>query len=503
MKLSKKAQKNADDLLAACKGSDVLCHPFTVGGRPAALVFLDGVADKAAIGEQVLKPLLGQTQPLCSDREVVSALFACEIKSQTEIGEAAAAMLAGDPALFIEGIATAFIVGVKKPPARAVMEPPTSVVIKGPREGFIEEIKTNLSLVRKRLTAKQLVVDWLTVGKYSHTKIAVVYLADVASKTCAEEIKMRIGGMKIDQVTDSSYLVPFLASGAPVKQVGQTEKPDVFAAKLCEGRVGILVDGSPIALTLPYMLLEDLQSAEDYYGGAARATFSRIIRLIAASVSVLLPGAYVAAQLFHLQTIPLKLFLSVAGAIRGIPLSPSLEMLLVLVIFELLTEASVRMPKYVGLALSVVGALVLGDTAVRAGLISTPAILIMAISGISLYTVPDLVGELSVLRLLTLVVAGIFGGYGVAVLGVGTAIFVLSVENYGTPLLAPFAPRITADLKDGMVKEGLLSQQRRPRALGVQNETRLIPFSERKEEKGRAVREGKDLRQTPKGGKRL
>jgi len=174
------------------------------------------------------------------------------------------------------------------------------------------------------------------------------------------------------------------------KQVGTTEKPDILAAKMLEGRIGIFVDGSPIALTLPYILVEDFQSVQDYLVSPYRATVSRLLRLVSLVIALLLPAYYVAAQLFKLQLLPLGLLMTISGNVRDLPLSPSLEMFFLMVILEILIEASVRMPKYVGLALSVVGALVLGDTAVKAGIVSSSAIIIVALSGIAAYTLPDL-----------------------------------------------------------------------------------------------------------------
>ena len=233
------------------------------------------------------------------------------------------------------------------------------------------------------------------------------------------------------------------------------------------------MDGSPIALTVPYLLVEDFQSSEDYFVPAYRATFTRLLRLFALLVAIYLPAFYVAAQLFKLQLLPVKLLLTIAGSIRDIPLSPSLEMLLVLLVLEVLNEASIRMPKYVGMALSVVGALVLGETAVSAGFVSTPAIIIVAFSGIGLYAVPNLIEETSVLRLAMLLAAGSVGTYGIVLLTALTLVYLVSTENFGVPLGAPFAPFIRRDLRDTFVKYNLLSLKERPTSLSSPNKRRL------------------------------
>ena len=312
------------------------------------------------------------------------------------------------------------------------------------------------------------------MGRRSQTAVAVCWLEGTSVQSAVDGVKEKLSAIDIDNVPDSSYLARFLSDRpySLVKQVGTTEKPDIFCAKIAEGRVGVIADGSPIALTLPYMLVEDFQSSEDYFVPAARATFTRFLRLFALLVAIYLPAFYIASQLFKLQLLPVKLLLTIAGSIQDIPLSPSLEMLLVLLVLEVLNEASIRMPKYVGMALSVVGALVLGETAVSAGFVSTPAIIIVAFSGIGLYAVPNLIEETSVLRLAMLLVAGSVGTYGILLLSGFVLTYLVSTENYGVPLAAPFAPLTRRDLRDALLKYNLASLKTRPAALGSPNRRR-------------------------------
>lgn len=313
--------------------------------------------------------------------------------------------------------------------------------------------------------------------------MSVVYLEGITDARIVEEIKERIAAVEIDGVPDSSYIAQFLAKKpySLFKQVGTTEKPDVFCAKLLEGRAGVLVDGSPIALTLPYMLSEDFQSAQDYFVSPYRATITRLLRLAAVCIALFLPAFYVAAQLFKLQLLPFALLMTISGGIQGIPLSPSLELFFLLVVLEILIEASVRMPKYVALALSVIGALVLGDTAVKAGLVSSPAIIIVALSGIAAYTVPDLTGTLSVVRIAFVIVAGSIGTYGILLLTALILYYLLSSDGYGTPLLAPFSPLIRRDLKDSLLKTDIYSLRSRPAVFRGKNKTRLKVRNRRKD----------------------
>lgn len=474
MKTAPVLEKNVNFLKKTLRGSDILYRAFSVAKKPAVLVFLDGLTDKTALSKEVIGPLTA-LRSFSGAETVKKTATALEWSKSSDLTGISGKILEGEAALFVEGFPEAYLFSCKKYPVRAVEESPTTVVVKGPREGFVEDLKTNLSLLRRRLHTGDLVIESRTVGKYSQNKVAVVYLSGVAEKKVADAVLKKIESVNVDGVPDSSYIAKYLSERpvSLIKQVGQTEKPDVFSAKILEGRVGIFVDGSPIALTVPYLLVEDLQNPEDYFNSVYRAVFSRLLRLGGLLISVLLPALYVTAQLYMLQLIPFKLLVTVVNSIRGIPLSPSLEMLAVLLIFEVLNEASVRMPKYVGMALSVVGALVLGDTAVRAGLVSTPAVLIMALSGICLYTVPDLADVTSVLRLASLIVAGTLGGYGLIISGAFLLVYLSDRESFGTPVLAPYAPRVKEDLKDGFVKTPFFTQEKRPRAIGSRNIRRL------------------------------
>ncbi|MBR2323470.1 MAG: spore germination protein [Clostridia bacterium] len=375
----------------------------------------------------------------------------------------------------LEGCEFYTLISTKKWAMRPVQEPPTSAVVKGPREGFVEDFLTNISMVKRRLKTPSLKFSMLKIGRLTNTSVAVVYLDGIADKKVVDSIKSKLSAIDIDGIIDSAYLREHLKGRqfSIFKQIGDTEKPDVLTAKLLEGRVGIIVEGSPIVLTLPYLLIEDLQSADDYYTIPFNATFIRTIRYISVMLGVFMPGFYVATQLFHLQFIPLRFTLTIASSVKGIPLSPNLEMLFTLFVFELLNEASIRMPKYVGMALSVVGALVLGETAVNAGLISMPTILIMALSGIAVYTVPDQRNTLSILRLFILLLSGAFGIIGLILGALVLAVYLTTLSNYDIPYLAPFAPFVKNDIKDGLLKSPAVITNQRPQSFNNKNKRRL------------------------------
>ena len=468
-------EKNIKAVKDVLVSEDILVFEFkSLDGKRFAVIYADEIANKFLLGELVIKPLrdVKKDAPI---EEVKLLLASPELKDGSKIDDAVSAISNGDGVLFVDGEKDFFIVGLKAPPARAVSEPPTQVAVKGPREGFIEDIKTNIALVRKRLKSKDLVIKTLTSGERSETLIALVYLDGVCPKGLAERIQKEIEENSIDFIPDSSYISEFVEKRprSIFKSCGSSEKPDIFCAKVSEGRIGIIVDGSPIALTVPYMLVEDFQSVEDYYSCSYRATTLRILRLLAVAVGILLPAIYISAQLFKIQIIPFKLLLKISSSVAGLALSPSVEMFLTLFVLEVLTEASIRMPKYVGLALSVVGALVLGDTAVKAGVISTPAIIIIAFSAICLYAVPSLVETTATFRWIFLIVGGSIGPFGAVLLIAYLICYLVNEQSYGVPLVAPFAPLVKSDLYDAMVKANLYTLKERPKVLKSKQKVRL------------------------------
>ena len=242
---------------------------------------------------------------------------------------------------------------------------------------------------------------------------------------------------------------------------------------MLEGRVGILCEGSPIAITLPFILMEDLQSPDDYYQKEMRVSFIRIVRLLGVFLSVFLPGFYLATVMYHYKMIPLNLLITLLNATVNLPFGPFLEMVFILLLFEILYEANLRMPKYLGLALSIVGALILGDTAVKAGFVSPPSVMIIAISSITIYTTPNQSGQLSLLRFIFTVIGAVFSFYGIILGALMLALYLCNFESYGMPYMAPFAPTIDDDFKDAIFKKNITTMYNRPKSLKPKNIRRM------------------------------
>ena len=460
--------------------TDIVFFDFEYKNVCGFLIYVDSISDRENIGRLVLDPLSELTEGK-NPQEIAKGIFNANTQVEKNEDVVIEKILDGFTALFINGDENAILVDLKKFEVRAVAEPPTSNVVRGPREGFNESVRTNLSLIRRRIKNPNLCIESQTVGRQSKTSICICYLKNIADDNIINEVTKRVKKIDIDNIPDSSYISKLIVDNRSslFKQVGNTEKPDIFCAKLMEGRIGIIVDGSPIALTVPYLFWEDFQDSEDYYKSDYKANTDRILRVCSVLAAVLLPAIFVAAQLYHLEFIPLDFLLTIVNSVKAIPLSPSYEMFFTLIIFEVLNEASVRMPKYVGMALSVVGALVLGETAVSAGIVSSPTVLIMALSGICLYTVPELVDTMSLLRFLFLLMAGSFGAYGILIGMALLVAYLSSLENMGVSFLSPYSPLSIKDLKDGMVMDYVRNMKKRPVALkNHKNKTRIASYDD-------------------------
>lgn len=471
-----------DSFIKSNKSDDLVVRDFVALNTRAKLVFIDSLVNKQLIDSCVLAPLQKSKSKANSPTKIISEVISeCGATNKSTVTDIMQELVGGSCIIFFENFDSAICVPVPGYEKRAISEPPTSAVVKGPREGFTEDLQTNLSMLRRRLKTPSFVVKKMSIGTQTNTQIAVVYLSSVADNAIVAAVVKKLSNIKIDGIIDSFYIEEFLQEkkNSIFKQVGSTEKPDVAVAKLLEGRIGIVVDGSPIVITVPYIFIEDLQSGEDYYSQPARATFLRIIRVFGILIGILLPGFYVATQIFHYRLLPINFLISLLDSVQGLAFPPLIEILFVLFIFDILNEASVRMPKHLGMALSIIGALVLGDTAVQAGLVSPPSILVVAISGITIYTVPDQVGTMSLIRLGLTIIGGIAGYYGLLLAFVFLFWYMCGLQNFGSPYLAPYAPNISQDKKDALIKAPLKNLTTRPKSIPNHNKKRLVASKEK------------------------
>ncbi len=440
---------------------------YTLGGEEFSIFYIESLIDKQKYSASILAPIEKlvrkgtKSNNLKNEikQEIVSA---SSTEETTEAEDILNNILAGYVEIvFSDGAIDCPIFGAEK---RSIEEPPNSKVIKGPREGFVEDIFTNVGLVRKRLKTKELKIINEYVGEKSNTQVSIFYIKDVAKPEIVKEVREKIKQINIDAIIDSYYIESFLEENhfKFFRRVGNTEKPDIFCAKILEGRIGIIVDGSPVALTLPFVLFEDLQSAEDYYTIPVMASFTRIMRIVGLIFAILIPGIYVALQSYNYRIFPINFLITLLSSIEGLSIPPLVEILIVLFLFEVITEASVRMPNSLGMALSIIGALALGNTAVDAGIISPPSIVIVAVSSVAIYIIPDQISETRILRVVFTVIGGIVGLYGIVVGFIILTTFLCSINSFGVPYMTPLAPSIRKDKKDAFFKKPIQEMKSRP-----------------------------------------
>lgn len=473
--------KNAIDKLQAkfSPECNIDTRDLTIGTCAGRLFFVECLIDKKLLSNDIIKAILGAKNQLSGEvfDVLANSVLTLGKVERCDLDTAVKRVLTGFAVLAASSEKDYLAMPIQGWETRSITEPPTNSVLKGPREGFVEDLNINVSLVRRRLATPDLALKTITLGRKSQTKVVLIYLKSVASKKVISEIEGRLNSIDIDGITASYYVESLLRNNDSklFRQIGTTEKPDIATGKILEGRVCILVDGTPIALTVPYVFLEDIQSSDDYYMHPARATFIRMLRFFGILIAIMLPGIYVALESFHYRLLPIDFLISILSSIQGISFPPLLEILFVLFLFEILNEASVRMPKYLGMALSIIGALVLGDTAVQAGVITSPSIMIVAISGITIYILPDQAPITSLLRLAFTLAGGFAGFYGILLGIIFLSGYLVSISNFGAPLMAPFAPSIKADKKDALIKTSLNQMITRPKSFPNNNRIRQAP----------------------------
>lgn len=422
------------------------------------LFYSDGVVNSQIINDFIVRPLSKASRLVHSDHlldEVRQHLVQInEIKLSSAWPDIVQSVCYGDSILFVEGCSQALILNTKGFSLRSISEPENEKVLAGPREGFTEGIMLNLSLLRRRLRTHQLKMKMRSLGLLSQTSICICYMDNIVNKHILRELERRLQLIEIDAVLDANYIAEYISEGSSLgfNTIATTERPDVVAAKLLEGRIALFVDGTPTVLTLPHLFIENVQSNEDYYVNAFYASFSRMLRIVGFFLAVLVSPMYVAIVTHHHELLPTQLIISIASERHVVPLPAALEAFLLLLTFDILRETGIRMPTGIGQALSIVGALVIGQSAVEAGLVTAPMIIIVAFTGITNLLVPRLNTASLILRYGFLALASAFGLFGLAV---GIAIMITHIvclQSFGVPQLIPMEDLSFQDVKDTFIR---------------------------------------------------
>ncbi len=470
------------------KSDDIILRKFNFGVKhqsKALICFIDGLGDKNLILEYVVKSLMVNihiTNPkgkLVDKRNmfddiknnILSIVEASEVKN---MDEAIDTILSGNTLLLIDGCTQGFAISAKGGDRRSIQQPETEVVIRGSREAFVETLRVNTSLIRKTIKNPNLIFETLVVGKQTRTDVCIVYIQGIANDKIVQEARDRINRIDTDVILESGYIEQFIEDNplSPFATIGNSERPDKVSAKLLEGRVGIICGGTPIVLTVPYTFVESLQVPEDYYSRPFLTNLIRILRVVALFITLTLPAVYISLTTFHQEMIPTVLLVTFAAAREGIPFPVLIETLISEVIFQLLRESGIRMPKAVGTAVSIVGTLVIGQAAVEAGIIGAPMVIITALSAITSFILPSIYDAVIVFKFILIFISSAFGLFGVIVGLFCILAHMCSLRTFGTPFMSPLAPVNWSSMKDSILRFPLWLMKNRPKAITWKNSGR-------------------------------
>jgi spore germination protein KA len=431
----------------------------TDGNRTVHILYLDSLVDKKAIDEFIVESVRQNAfaeGPASSGggrymRVIpLSAPYAA-VREQT-----VQAAVSGQCVLVDEARERICFIDTWEAPGRQVEEPKSEPTIRGAHEGFTESVRINIGLIRKRILHPSLRFEQMRIGSRTGTSVVIAWMENLAPTALVQEARRRLRAIRTDGVLESSYLEEYIQDRvlSPFPTILNTERPDKTAAHLLEGKVAILTDGTPYVLIAPLTFFDLFSSSEDYFQRADIATFIRWIRFISFFVAVFAPSLFVAATTFHQELIPTELLISLSAQREGVPLPAFLEVMLMEIVFEIIREAGLRMPRAVGQALSIVGAIVLGQAAVEAGLISAAVVIVVAVTGITNFVVPVYSFGMSqrLLRFTFILLAGFMGLFGVLCGALALIAHLVSLKSFGVPYMTPLAPVDQSDWRDVLAR---------------------------------------------------
>ncbi|GIM27627.1 spore germination protein [Clostridium polyendosporum] len=452
--------------------SDLIIRELKITNNPefsAMLVYIDNMIQTNLIEQSIIEKLTKENQEKTytpNSKDYSKYLLGIRDNDiYIDMDKIIDSILSGKLILFIDKVNEALVINVNNPPGRNIEEPEVESVIRGPREGFTESIATNKVLIRKKIKNTNLKMESMKIGRETKTDIAIAYLSNIANHDIVREVRKRLNKIDIDAVLGASYIKEYIeddpTSGFPT--IFSTEKPDVVAGKLLEGRIAIIIDGTPVVIIMPSLFIEFMITNEDFYLKFIPSTINRWIRYLSFIICLTLPGTYVAITTFHQEFIPTPLLVTFIKARSGVPYPALFECFLMLLAYEILREAGVRIPRAVGQAISVVGAVVLGQAAVEAGLASTPMVIVIAATAISSFAIPstDMYTATTFPRFIFLLLGGTLGLLGVTSGAILLFIKLISMRSFGVPYMAPLAPVVTNELPDLFMRRPLWAKFKR------------------------------------------
>lgn len=454
----------------------VILRQFQSGGDNTynfCAIFIEYMVDKNIINEHIIKPIMSYEldQSQCNNLIGVvenNIIGVSELKKSTNLNEIVDALVYGSTILLIASSQEALIVDTIGWKMRSIEEPSSESTVRGPRDGFTESLNINLSLIRRRIKTTSLKFKFKELGTRTKTKICICYIEGLAQEKILQEIINRLDSIQIDGILESGYIEELIrdASLSPFRTIYSTERPDVVASKLLEGRFAIICDGTPFSLTMPFIFLEHFQANEDYYNNYIFSSFNRFLRWFGLFLTTSTPALYISLVNFHQELIPTQLLISITSARQGVAVPTIVEVLSMAILFEILREAGTRIPKTIGQAVSIVGALILGEAAVTARFISAPIVMITAVTGISNFLIPQFSGVI-VIRIMFLIMSSILGFYGYIFTLIALIIYMTSLRSFGVPYMLDTGkgPITAENLKDTYIRSPIWLMRTRPRII--------------------------------------
>jgi spore germination protein KA len=435
------------------------------------------MVNKEIVSESVIKPVLlaepaetGEKLDLLQELKD-RVLISDHIEKEAQTEKIVNAMISGNTLFLLEGYSEALVISSKGWQSRSITEPEAAKVIRGPREGFTESILVNLSLVRRKIGTPELKFRFTSIGERTHTKTCICYIEGLASEKIMRELEKRLSAIKIDGILDSGMIQELIkdAPFSPFETVGASERPDVVASKLLEGRIALFVDGSPFVLTVPFVIFENINVNEDYYTNYLISSINRLLRAVTAVTTITIPAIFLSIVNFHQEMIPTPLLLSMSAARHDVPIPSVASLFIMLFIFDILREATTRMPVHISQAISIIGTIILGQAAVEARLVSAPVLIVTALTGITTLINMNFIGAAVIFRYFLLSCAYLLGIYGFILGFIVIYLHMMSIRSFGVPYMLGSTKVMNHDGQDIWVRVPWWTMTLRPKIIGVRN----------------------------------
>ncbi|MBP1992235.1 spore germination protein [Paenibacillus eucommiae] len=458
---------------------DIVIREIRIGSErqlQAALFYTEGLVDTKSVHEYIMETLMSGiefTGPNLLQDMKDCILTVGDIQEVSEFVTLFTSLLSGDVILLLDGYTQGFMIGMSGWESRSVSEPATESVVRGPRESFTENLQTNTALIRRKIKDPNLWLERKQIGRVTKTKVAVMYIHGIVNDKIVEEVHKRLDRIDMDGILESGYVEELIQDETytPFPTIYNSERPDVIAAELLEGKIAILVDGTPFVLIVPALFISFFHSMEDYFQRADISSFIRILRFFGFLIALLGPSIYIAITTFHQEMLPTQLLIGLAAQREGVPFPAFIEAFMMEVAFEILREAGLRMPRTIGQAVSIVGTLVIGQAAVEAGIVSAAMVIVVSITAISGFVFPasNMSMATRMLRFPLMGLAASFGLFGIIIGVIGLVLHLCSLRSFGVPYMSPFAPIVVDDLKDTVFRFPHWAMSSRPKLISQKN----------------------------------